>query len=408
MVRPSRRRVLTALGVLAPIPLAGCRARWPWDGETEPGPPERFDVPVDVGSGSVPSYQYDSHNTGVAPTGGPTEDPEIYWLRHVGSFDRSPPVVSGDRIYCSLGGTTFALDRRDGSQIWRRYVGPTLGGGAPAIADGTVVIANSAHQDEPAGVHALNAADGTHRWQAREGQNVGCAVTIRDGRVYTGGGLDEDRLVALDLQDGTVLWSNAVGEYVTTPAVTEDRVVVGGGKGRSVTGFEMDGSLAWTLDVGQEVWAAPTIVEDTVYLGTRGDEMLALTAADGEVVWRRDVESEVSSSCAVGTDAVYATTVDGLTAMARDDGEILWERSFDNFHDTPPVLAKGVVYVAADDEVIAFDADDGSRLWSRSVREIQVGDQGFRGVRNQPVVVDGVVFVATFPGDLYALGPAEA
>lgn len=53
--------------------------------------------------------------------------------------------------------------------------------------------------------------------------------------------------------------------------------------------------------------------------------------------------------------------------------------------------------------MLAVDARDGRVRWRVETREVLFGDYTRAGVSGSPVLVDGVVSVATAPGNLYAI-----
>jgi outer membrane protein assembly factor BamB len=68
-----------------------------------------------------------------------------------------------------------------------------------------------------------------------------------------------------------------------------------------------------------------------------------------------------------------------------ETGDLVW---------SSPAVVDGVVFVGSDDgNVYALDAASGARLWQR-----RTGG----GIWSSPAVVDGVVFVGSDDGDLYA------
>src|SRR5262249_27907496 len=100
-----------------------------------------------------------------------------------------------------------------------------------------------------------------------------------------------------------------------------------------------------------------------------------------------------------GTDETGAT----LQARAVTTGKLLWSASHtpgSGFFRSHPAVGEGKVFVGSGTDafdrsgaVFAFDADTGHRIWRGTV-------QGSGA--SSPIVANGVVWVATFTGTLYA------
>jgi len=99
------------------------------------------------------------------------------------------------------------------------------------------------------------------------------ALAVDDGAVYTGINDEEmDRLVALDLADGTELWRSEVAPE-TAPA-----------------------------------FAPPAVADETVYVPTEDGGIVALDATDGSLRWRFEGDGRESlpmSPVAIAEDRLY-------------------------------------------------------------------------------------------------------
>lgn len=93
----------------------------------------------------------------------------------------------------------------------------------------------------------------------------------------------------------------------------------------------------------------------------------------------------------------------GLGGPARppadtEDGSLVWEFTTDGWELTAPAVVDGVVYVGSDDgSLYALSADSGELLWS-----FDTGD----AVRSIPAVVDGTIYFGSNDNHLYAIDAA--
>ena len=181
------------------------------------------------------------------------------------------------------------------------------------------------------------------------------------------------------------------------------------------TGFVPDGNgpsgpveARWTADIGGSARPSgsesnPAVVDDTVYVGA-GKEVNALDAATGEIRWQVTVGKLVDAGPAVDSDTVYIQDREGLVrALATEDGSERWSVAVGS-RDLPiqqgsPTVVDGIVYVGSLEGVLyAFDAATGDVMWTFETD---------RRIGNTPAVVDGTVFVSSGDGNLYAIDAAE-
>jgi len=98
-------------------------------------------------------------------------------------------------------------------------------------------------------------------------------------------------------------------------------------------------------------------------------------------------------------DTVYGQDLtSNVWALSLEDGSVRWKKKYDD----PVIGPNGIGYgygkafaLIGRERLVALDADTGKQVWSRSV-SLHLQD----GVSIQPTVVDGLVLVSTFPGNI--------
>ncbi|HVM16336.1 MAG TPA: carboxypeptidase regulatory-like domain-containing protein [Gaiellaceae bacterium] len=219
----------------------------------------------------------------------------------------------------------------------------------------------------------------TRAWSVKNsGQIMFASPAVANGRVYVAH--TTGLLRALDLDDGSLLWSFASGaNFRTTPAVADGRVYVAGGDSGVFHALDAaTGAPIWSHSTGDRLtYAAPTVVDGTVYFGTgwgtaNGGWVYALDAATGALRWKSFVGAQVYFAPAVGGGRVFAASYDARRLVALDaaTGEELWAhtRTTDSFAAMPS-YDDGRVYVATNNfdtgagSVLALDAETGRKLW---------------------------------------------
>lgn len=257
-----------------------------------------------------------------------------------------------------------------------------------AATDGEIaVIANSST------VHAFEARSGDRRWARTVAlpSGIGKRSFPTNGALRIHGDLvlvPAWDLVALDRGSGNVRWRYAPSDDfpgVGVLAVGGDRVYTVGRKIHAVD--VQDGTAIWTVDLGERPFG-PVLAGGVLYVGTRGridgsstlgaGHVMALDPADGGVLWKFPVPDApapetylggVASPPAVVGDLVLAAGMNArLYALDRETGEMQW------IHVAEEPLPAGVVAIddvaiTAGDARVAegVDLETGERVWTAHV-----------------------------------------
>jgi outer membrane protein assembly factor BamB len=224
-----------------------------------------------------------------------------------------------------------------------------------------------------------------------------------------GGGRDGAlRVVARDLDDGTVRWSVGAEDGDFASLVGEDQVVVLSRRGprHSDVAFHdaRDGSEQWTAE-GTLI----AVGERLVYL-LREDALVAVELATGDERWSRDAGlydalaelrgAEVGDTLLVGRSS---RTVAGLSTA---DGTFRWSRSFE--HPLWAMRAGGeVALVFSDDATSGIDPADGAVRWTEDDRGWQAASLlRFEGQDSLHALGDRVTRLDPATGARLARSPA--
>lgn len=403
----SRRRALRVGLVTATAGLAGCvfsreeERNFSREEERNSGR-ALHESDIDLNSSaSWPSYRRDARNTGHDPNVlGPTGDVTVAWRYSEYTEAGSGVVVDDGQVYA--GG--IVLNGRTGRQIGGEWKWHTS---TPTVAGETTFVPRY-------DLEARDAATGALDWTFDSVQQSGGlgGVTVADGTVFVLGKRGRPLVYAVDAATGEEEWRwspsrDAVGSIRSPPAVASGIVYL----------IDEDGTVyAIDAETGNEEWRKPTwvrtssspvVVDGTVYFGSRDNEATALRAEDGEPRWRTRLSHGSRETVAVTPDAVFVAGTDGtVTRLTTADGTIEWERSFDDVGRLgSPTVAGDTVYVGSqsDGTVLALTAANGTEDWRVGTRSVLFGDYSRVGVIDGPAVVNGVVYVATAPGDVYAI-----
>ena len=300
----------------------------------------------------------------------------------------------------------------------------------------------------------------THLWGHNMGDKkaavlrLGQGISITDNRVYAAGHKGE--VVALDLNNGHVLWHTKTGAPLSGgTASSPELVVVGASDGQLFALDPATGHIRWKIRLngevlapaaisaklvavrtvdgklhalspedGHELWAteqqvprlslrgtaSPVINGDLVLCGFDNGKVLAVNAGDGSVQWeatvtpphgRTELErlDDIDSPVRVSGHDVYAVGFQGKVAMlALDTGQVWWSHEASSYRGL--TVDEDTLYVADSDGVVsALKTRTGAEVWQQKALL-------HRGL--SPIaVMDDTIVVGDFQGYLHFLDKAS-
>ncbi|ARP71666.1 serine/threonine protein kinase [Streptomyces pluripotens] len=317
-------------------------------------------------------------------------------------------AVADGRVHASDGPTLFALDAREGTDLWRvstdawvyslqaghgTVVTGTRGGGVqaweatggqklweitgcqtdfeapeagPLVHDGTVYVWQDAR------LRALEARTGEERWSYPIGDATSCGgVPIRlspasDGQVYVSAGT---RVIAIEAASGMVRWHfEAPAVFLSPPAFASGPAVTGGGVyladylGTVYALDAADGRDRWRIATESRSSVEPVLVAaGHVHVGS-GKGLYTLDAVTGTPKWRFQAGGDVVGSPSVAEGRIHFGSTDHLLyTLKADDGRLRWKLATGGEITGSPVVEDGVVYACSKDRcVYALDAEKGT------------------------------------------------
>lgn len=164
--------------------------------------------------------------------------------------------------------------------------------------------------------------------------------------------------------------------------------------------FPVLSRLEWAFQTRGEVWTRPAVAPDgDLYVGVR-DGLLYAIGPDGDQRWTWDAGAAVMTDAAVGPDGVLYFAAGRLVVAVGPDGAERWRTDAGGqVGSSPAMSANGRwLYLGTYDRtVLGLRATDGEVLWSFETN----GD-----VLSSPAVgPDGIVYIGSHDGFVYALGP---
>ena len=409
-------------------------------------------------------FRGNAAHTGVHASPAPRTFTRVKWTFATGDRIVSSPVQSGGVVYFgSDDGYIYAVDAASGRKRWSRRTGGPVAS-TPAIADGTLYVGS--YDGHFYALDAASGAlrwrfttSGERRFEAKglhgllpKQQTIAdpfdvflSSPVVAQGRVYFGSG--DGNIYALDVRTGEVAWTFATGDVVhASPAYADGVLYVGSWDSRLYALDAASGAERWRFQGGVDpvihnqvgFQSSPAVVDGVVYVGCRDSKLYAIDAATGRELWHYDnAGSWVIASPAVARGRVMFATSDSsryLVVDAKSGRELLAQQGR-AFMFSSPVVAGSVVLIGVLNGTLeARDFDSGELLWSfateaskRNAGWVLTAEGAFNtpllygaswreaplaaterqfsvgSIFSSPLVVDGVVYVGSSDGNLYAI-----
>jgi eukaryotic-like serine/threonine-protein kinase len=367
-------------------------------------------------------------HSGVYPDAGTGVYGGVMWRKQTDAAVRSSPTIVGGLVLIgSSDGHFYALDADTGHEKWKFSADSAIASSA-AVVSGRVFF--SSYKGT---FYAVTFADGKLLWKTQFGPDVPRAyerepgphsptfngdfllssAAVLNDTVIVGGG---DGLVyAFNAKTGTPRWKfRTEGRIRSSPAISNGAVYVGSYDGSLYAIDFNSGKLIWRYDTKgrsvnparfdfdrQAILSSPAVVDGVVYIGSRDSHLYAVDAAKGTLRWIVDYEKDgftwAISSPAVHDDVVYMGTADGhfVHALRATDGQEIWRFKMPDRLWSSPVVAGPELYVTNQSgSLYVIDLKSGKESWQFQTRS---------SIQSSPAVANGVVYFGGDDGGVYAI-----
>lgn len=321
----------------------------------------------------------------------------------------APTVVDGVVYFGSFDGHVYAVDAKTGKEKWAFRTGAGVRA-QPAVADGVVYVGSLDKR-----LYALDAATGKLKWLFPTQGKIGQRALVSESLVYIG----SDSIYALDAATGQQKWKLPQPiEHAQGPVVVGGLLCVGVTMGEIGSGFRdyllalepQTGKVSWEMDLtDQKGLSVPSVLADGVlYLACGDTHVYAVDPLTRKVLWDFDAAGNANKVPPVVSQGVlYLVTGAGYVyAVDLKARAAKWSLKMGDVTLTGPLLADGVLYLGSSDgHLHALDPASGRELWRFKDlgRWVRGPDFEASGIRNLPALADGVLYVGSMDGNLYAL-----
>ncbi len=286
-----------------------------------------------------------------------------------GAIESMPALdPEADEVYVGTEqGVMHALTASTGAVRWRQVTGGPIRQPPVLLEEAIVVVSDT----DVVTAHARRNGDvlWTYKREAPEGYSISghAGLAHVDGKLVTG--MTDGTVVALDPQDGTVVWERDTSVDVDGP----------------------DGGRPQFVDVD----TTPVAAGDELFVASFAGGLYALHPGSGTVVWHDQTLTGVVG-VAVTPDALIVSSADeGVMALTRDAARApLWKHRVERGAASAPVVAGRSV-------LVSVSAGPFLALSLRTGRETARFEAGY-GFSALPSVYGGYGFVVANGGSLHA------
>lgn len=236
-------------------------------------------------------------------------------------------AADAEHAYVSAGSFVYAVDMKNGSEVWRY----------PAKADNAILyFANP--------------------------------VLTSDGQLLIGSAGKNHDFISLDPATGKEKWASAFtgakSGWVASPLIISGKIYA-----PNTDGFlyilDMSGKqIADPIEIGGALWSAPVTDGEFIYLSSLDHRVSVISLTEDVVSYTFDLGGAIPSSPAIGAHGAYvgyASTIEFV--KSNNDHEVV-TRAENRIWGSPVLDGETLYFADLDGNVYSFDLASGRQNWS--------------------------------------------
>jgi len=233
------------------------------------------------------------------------EDGQERWIRDLGGVVASPLVWNNQLIIGGLNGKLVSFDQY-GVEQWSYNTEAEIRS-SPALAESTVFCATTKGK-----VFAINASNGTLKWQSATGNAVYAGLTVVDD------------VVIVASRDSAVYVFNAV-----------------------------DGTLRKKIFTSNKIMATPSAANGVMYVPSLAGTVTAYLLETGDSLWQFKAKSVINTTPFITPSAIFVASLDRhIYALDPSTGAVLWNKELEARIKTTPLVWRNTLLVASEDKTV--------------------------------------------------------
>jgi outer membrane protein assembly factor BamB len=321
----------------------------------------------------IPNELYGPQKRGFTEITGPGAFPTERWrFESDQMFGASTAIQQGIQVVTRSDGTVYGLDAADGVRLWRTTVDGSTGG-TPTVADGRVYLREFTRNQSR--LLALDLSDGSTLWTNEfPQQQIGQPLFYNDSLFVaaTGGPTSTSAVYAIGASDTRANWSSNVDAFAFPAHFAAANGTVYTAPANRIRALDAtSGTIEWEFeqpsDVEGNFWG-PIVLEDGLIVFLLDDRRTRVYRlhTDGTVRWQTELFRTPSTHPVVGYDRLFVPLEGAdLRALSLEDGEEDWV-FFTTNRITALTAASDFVYVAEQGTIRAVTPvageEDGSNV----------------------------------------------
>lgn len=282
------------------------------------------------------------------------EDGSKKWSFKAGGPIESSPLVLDGKVFFGDSVTNFyALDAATGKVIWHAGADAEIKAGANWMRSpdgkGTWILAGSWDSR----LYSWDAATGKTNWIYETGNRINGAPAAGDGMTVFGG--CDNLIHVVELSTGKKIKEIDVGAPIAaTAALVGGKAYIGHYENEFLCADLTKGEVAWRYrDRAFPFMSSPAVTTNRVVVGARDKRVHCIDRETGKAVWTFQTRGKVESSAVVAGDKVVVGSDDGrVYLIALADGRELWNYEIGQPIQSSPAVVDGHVVLGADDGVL--------------------------------------------------------
>jgi outer membrane protein assembly factor BamB len=260
-------------------------------------------------------------------------------------------MVEEDTVYFAYGPHAYAVDLDSGTQRWQFPVEAERGAdfyAAPVLADQNSQLLISGYDKT---LHSLDPGTGIEQWE------------------FTGAG---DR-------------------YIDSPLIVNETIFAPNSDD-TLYALDLDGSLKWTFETGDPLWASPVWSEDCscLYQASMDHHLYAINPENGELVWKtEDLGGPIVNSPALSDNGliILGNFNNEVLALDEETQQVVWKFQTADWVWASPAIDDQQVYISdISGTFYSLDLESGTLEW-----QIQPGG----GIFTEPLVTEELIYFST-------------
>ena len=296
------------------------------------------------------------------------------------AYASATPALDDQRVYVAWATPkeyiVLALSQRDGSDVWRRDLGPFVSqhgfGASPIVWKDLVIVAND--QDKASFIAALDCKTGQPRWQAKRRTekasfSTPCLYEPEGGKPQLILSSWAHGLTSLDPATGKLIWELPVfhnNRIVGSPAIAAGLIFAAagvGGAGREMVAVQpgnpdrgVEAKLAYSVQGSLPYVPTPVANGPLLFLWHDNGVVACIDAPTGKRLWQQRVGGNFFGSPVRGGDRLYCISRTGemVVLAAADKYQLLARIPLGEASHATPAVADGVMYLRTVSHLMAL------------------------------------------------------